>query len=532
MLRNKKIICVGMLVVILSSLCGCNMVNTTENKKKAEGTNAEAAFLSMEEEAVLEYEIPKSTPHILVNQLAYDTEGTKEVMFFGESLPRTFSLVNANTKESVYTNFLVDKGRNEEYDTNIAVGDFSDFTVEGDYYIIADYLGSSYVFSIKSAPYDDVFKETCRTYYYNRCGITLTENLAGSNAHNACHTGKSVLRDDITVSLDVTGGWHQDGTGSKDVVAAAATMGDMLLAYEIYPESFKDDTNIPESYNTIPDILDELKYETLWLLKMQDSDTGAVYSAVTVAEGENKSAVSYIESPTTESARAFAFALAKFSFLYQKFDKDYATTCLQAADRAWKYANLNEIKELEDSKAADGEELDAWKMAAAAELYRASGVKDYENYLNEFFANPANYKKMDSVLFAGCSTYLNTKQKINKDYCNSIIKVIMESAEEISRQSRISPFMVPADTEQQNNGELLEKMVILSFVDYIITNHEYDMIIENYLHYFLGRNYLSITYLDNVGTNNYIDIHPSLGPMKQFDQNGKLIFMLSKIVNI
>ena len=41
---------------------------------------------------------------------------------------------------------------------------------------------------------------------YSDCGMTLTENFAGDYAHNACHTSYSVLRDDMTVNLDVTGG--------------------------------------------------------------------------------------------------------------------------------------------------------------------------------------------------------------------------------------------------------------------------------------------------------------------------------------
>ena len=105
----------------------------------------------------------------------------------------------------------------------------------------------------------------------------------------------------------------------------------------------------------------------------------------------------------------------------------------------------------------------------------------------------------------------------------------MKKAEKISEESRKSPFLVPSDKNQDNNDELLDKMITLTLVDYIITNHEYDTVIENYLHYFLGRNSMSVTYLDNVGTYSYSQIHSSLGLMKQFSEASKLIFMLSKI---
>ena len=64
----------------------------------------------------------------------------------------------------------------------------------------------------------------------------------------------------------------------------------------------------------------------------------------------------------------------------------------------------------------------------------------------------------------------------------------------------------------------------------MISNHEYDCVIENHLHYFLGRNEKAISYIDNVGERNYRTIDESMGIMKQFDANSKLVFMLSEIV--
>ena len=54
--------------------------------------------------------------------------------------------------------------------------------------------------------------------------------------------------------------------------------------------------------------------------------------------------------------------------------------------------------------------------------------------------------------------------------------------------------------------------------------------LEHNLHYFLGRNEKSISYIDNVGEGNYRTIDESMGIMKQFEANSKLIFMLSEIV--
>ena len=70
----------------------------------------------------------------------------------------------------------------------------------------------------------------------------------------------------------------------------------------------------------------------------------------------------------------------------------------------------------------------------------------------------------------------------------------------------------------------------LTMVDYMISNHEYDNVIENHLHYLMGRNELAICYIDNEGENNYSQTDEALGITKQFSANSKLIFMLSEIV--
>lgn len=506
-----------LLVLTLMLLTGCQNINSTE---ASVNTESDGGFVSMQEDSVIDYDVPRSTPHILVDQHGYLTDSTKYIFFFGEEIPKTFSVIDEETGEEVLIGIPIDRGFSEEYGTQVAMGDISKLSEEGTYYVRAELLGESFRFKITDDLYGELFKEAQKTYYYNRCGITLTENYANTMAHNACHVGESILREDMTVSIDVTGGWHQDSSGSKDVVQAAETMASMLMSYEIFPEVFSDDVGIPESGNGIPDILDECRYETEWLLKMQNLNTGAVYSAVTVAEGQ-EATVSYVEPSSNNASLAFAYILAKFSFLYQSYDLEFATNCLKASDRAWRYSVLNE---------QTGEEVSNWKVAAASEIYRASGVEDCRDFVNDYWQNTGIVNPEDRIILLAGVTYINTKQPVETQYCEQITKAIMKRAEAISEISRSCPFLVPSNVEQSNNSELLNNMVVMTVVDYIISNHEYDTIIQNYLHYFLGRNALSITYLDNVGSFSYKEIHESLGLMKQFDQDSKLIFMLSKVL--
>lgn len=484
--------------------------------------NPENIFTSMEAEPDLSYEIPVSSPNILVNQLGYITESAKVAVFRGREMPETFQVIQKDTGEVVFTGHLEDKGYNEATQEYNSYGDFSEVCEPGAYYIEAAIIGRSYSFMIGDDLYDDVFKEACRQYYYNRCGMTLTRKYANDMAHNACHTGKALLREDISVSIDVSGGWHQDKKGSKEVEPAARNIAVMLLAYELYGSSFTDDTGIPESGNEIPDILDEVRYEVEWLLKMQDKATGAVYEGITVYDqGAGKGTTSYVEPADLEASRAFAMVLAKFSYLYQYYDTAYATECLKAADRAWKYAQLNEAAE---------DKMNEWKFAAAAELYRASGQQACYRYLSEYLSTEDYGENMDEVTFLGCVTYISTKQPVKLQLCEDITEILMNKAEDISEKARNSIYLTEESDRQDQNQQLLLNMMYLTMIDHMITNHEYDNIIENHLHYFMGRNENAICYIDYVGENNYRSIDENLGIMKQFDADSKLIFMLSEIV--
>lgn len=520
MFRKKLTIMVLVSILLTGCLTGCGA-----QVAEAEQEREEAPLQTMEEDPDLSYEVPVSAPHILVNQLGYITQSTKIAVFCGSQLPDRFEVIDADTGKTVYTGKPEKRESQDSCTDEIGYGDFSQVELPGKYYIEAPLLGDSYSFQIADNLYDDVLKEAVKQYYYNRCGITLTEEFAGSRAHNACHTGHALLREDMSVSMDVSGGWHQDENGSKDVVRAAENISVMLLAYELFGDAFSDDMELPESRNGIPDLLDEIRYETDWLLKMQDEETGAVYAKVTVpASTQGKPSAVYVEPPSMEAAEGFAMCLARFSYLYQDYDREYAMTCLKAAERAFKYALVNQTDDAQDS----------WRFAAAVELYRASGQQECRYYLEKYLEEELKNEQEqegDLPCFLGSVTYLMTRRTVNREYCSECIARLLQRAETLSAQMKKEPFYVQANEDQTNHSELLQKMLWMSTVNYIITNHEYETIIENHLHYFMGRNKLSISYIDDVGIRNYKDYNESLGIMNQFDADSRLIFMLGEIIS-
>jgi endoglucanase len=466
------------------------------------------------------YDVPVSLPNILTDQVGYAENSNKVAVIQGEVPPDTFSIIDADSGEMVYTGTIEQKGYDEESGTYISYGDFTDFKTPGRYYIQAAMIGQSYPFEIAENIYDDLFRITFKQYYYNRCGLTLSSELAGDAAHNACHAREAQMKDEATVKLDVTGGWHMDDMGSRDVVTGCQTVNSLLLAYELSPEMFDDDMGIPESGNDVPDILDEVKYEIDWLLKMQDTKSGAVYASVSSVDNKAAGYILYIDGVTMEATIQFAATLAKFSYLYQTIDRDFATQCLKASDRAYRYAQkyLTDISQEE-------------YFYAATELYRATGASSYHTVIKNYLAQNEVTDMENDFVFWGCVTYLSTKQKVDVNLCSEVISVLMQEAEQISYASKNSKLLINADVEQGNSADMLQSLSRLAVVDHIITNHEYATVLENHLHYLLGRNLESVTYLNDVGARNYKDIDPAAGIMNRIDQNAELMLAMSAILS-
>lgn len=271
----------------------------------------------------------------------------------------------------------------------------------------------------------------------------------------------------------------------------------LLLACEMHGASFHDEMGIKESGNGVSDLTDILCKQVSLLVNQKES----------VLACEDWELVSY-----------YAAALAKFSYTYKEYDSEFATVCLQLADMVWKHLEQN------------GQEAETdLHFMAAAELYRASGRLKYHTYIKEYGAGEEQQPAGSRAAVYGAVTYISTKQPVDVELCSKFMQEIMEKAETISAQSKESYYQVNVTNEQDNNEELLWDMVVLTVVDYVISNHEYATIIENHLHYFLGRNAMAVSYADGVGERSYAQKDGQQPIMDGGFKESALLFMLSEI---
>lgn len=305
------------------------------------------------------------------------------MIFRGECRDDEFEVVNALGDKVVFTG-KIDEVKYDPYSGgNVSCGDFSVVTEPGCYYIRTFSCGKSYSFTIAQNVYNNLITDMVRMMYLQRCETALDERYAGIIAHKSCHSDIAYLCG-TDVGRDVSGGWHDAGDYGRYTVAAALTAAEMMLAYEAFPKLFSDETNIPESGNGIPDILDEVRYGLDWLFKMQDSSCG-VYHKETCAgfpgfvmpEERDKVILCPLSKTATGS---FAAVMAMASDCFKGNDGEFARKCLSAAEKAWDFL-MSGKGELITQKSEDmingAYENSSYINEiywAAAQLYKATGA--------------------------------------------------------------------------------------------------------------------------------------------------------------
>ena len=209
--------------------------------------------------------------------------------------------------------------------------DFSTVTAPGRYTVVdVERNAASAAFTIDQQVYKEVLKAAVRMFYYQRSGMAKARPYADACwVDDPAYLGpdQDIQAHDITDPdnrakfKNVVGGWFDAGDTNKYVTFAAQPVHQLLTAYSENPEVFTDDFNIPESGNGVPDLLDEVKWETDWLKRMQFSDGSAalkvgeiVYAAAAPPSSDHNTRY-YIPSCTSGTiAAAGMFAHASYVF--------------------------------------------------------------------------------------------------------------------------------------------------------------------------------------------------------------------------
>lgn len=236
------------------------------------------------------------------------------------------------------------------------------------------------------------------------------------------------------------------------------------------PEALADD-EIEEACRTVSLLL--LSYELYGCVYTQDADTEEAFFAVLRTYIEWL--YGKLDNSDYEETAWISAVLAKFSYSYQKKDSNYATSCLQAADKAWKTVSQEEDTPPE------------LLFYAAGELYRATGQKKYSKVQEEAAERLPETVDNGAQTF-GTFTYASTKRKIDVELCGKLLMVLLNRAEEIAACAKDMPYGIGNSITTEEQMQVWWEGVLIASCNYVITNNEYGTLTENYARYFEGIN--------------------------------------------
>jgi endoglucanase len=413
--------------------------------------------------------------------------------------------------------------------------DFSSVTTPGDYFVLDEMRNvRSPVFRIADDVYRDVLTQAARVFYYQRDGIAKDAKYAGANwADGAEHPQDATcgLYSDGSVPKDLHGGWFDAGDQSKYAGPTASNVIELLRAYTEKPAAFGDAAGIPESGNGVPDILDEVKWATDWLGRMQNGD-GSVLSIVAHTGGSPPSADTApckygpaSTSATLSSAAALAYASIVFKSVSATSTAypGYAGTLATWAASAWTWAAANPAVtffNLTNGLGAREQEVDAAgrlskQVQAAAFLFELTGTATYQSVVDSSYAqlqtplDPSDMEPAETLLEYSRTPMatLGVVQNITSAFRSAVEGAAVDAGTSGgffgAQQTSADPYLANlpsypwgSNAAKAGQGTLFYDLVAVD-APASATASRYA---ERYVHYVHGVNPLALVYLSNMGS--------------------------------
>jgi endoglucanase len=480
------------------------------------------------------YGAEQGSLQIKVDQVGYLPAGPKVAMVTAAA--KSFAVKRASDNKTVFKGELGAPMPDPDTGDSVRLADFSKLRQPGTYYLEVPGVGRSWTFAIGRDAFSRTYYLAMRAFYGQRCGtaVDLGPEFPGYQ-HAACHlkgefhasSGKQGARDNV-------GGWHDAGDYGRYVVNSGITMGTLLWAYEIYGAKLRTiKLNIPESGNGTPDILNEARWNLEWMLKMQDDDGGTWHKQTSeqfcgflMPEDDHlpsmvigTGAEPYKSTCATADLAAVAAIAAR---VYQPFDAKLAAQSLEAARKAWtwteKYPNVTFKNPPGVHTGEYGDKhCDDERLWAAAELWRTTGEVAYNDYFVKHYPDfrpsldAPSPEGWGNVAMLGLWTYVMSGRKSSDpDVVADIRKRTAQAAQAIVERTRKNPYHVSLQARDYvwgSNGVAANYGLELLVANALAPDPNFVETAQDNLHYLLGRNTFSLSWVTQLGANPYHHPH-------------------------
>jgi endoglucanase len=410
----------------------------------------------------------------------------------------------------------------------VRVADFSALTQEGTYYVQNELGERSHCFRIGQDVYLALQKDLTKALYYQRCGCALQEAHAGVYTHPECHMQTAVLWTDRNAEKEVRGGWHDAGDYGRYISPAAVAVGHLLYAYLLFPESFGDSLNIPESGNGMPDALNECRYELEWMLKMQDEEGGAYHKLTSERHAdfimpEEDHAQFYLFPVSSMATADYAASMALASRVYRAYDSGFADRLYEAAVKAYgwldchpEYVGFRNPDSCNTGEYDDVCDLDE-RLWAAAEMLVTTGEQKYQEQVDRLLREEltkTDFGWTDVSGFAALAILTDESHKASAESEAVLKEAVLAEADRlaaVAAQSGYGVAMEPEDYIWGSNMVVLNRGILLVLAALLAGQEDRRRVYEQtalaQMDYLLGMNAVDYSYVTGYGEHAYRHPH-------------------------
>jgi endoglucanase len=499
---------------------------------------------------------------IKVDQVGYPINGPKIALVTLPSLPSgstgppyaTFQVRRSSDNSVAFHGKLAPAAPDSNAEELVQAADFSALRKEGKYYIEIPGAGRSWNFAVGKNVFDHTYYLAMRGFYGQRCGtaVDMGPEFPGYS-HPACHQhGEFHISSGAKGPRDNIGGWHDAGDYGRYMVNSGISTGTLLWAWEIYGSKLKKiPLNIPETGNGTPDILNEARWNLEWMLKMQDDDGGVWHKQTSenfpafIAPEDDKlpsevigAGVAPFKSTCATADLAAVGAIA--ARVFKPYDAKFAAQALDAARRAWAWTETYPNVTFKNPPGVGtGEYGDAnckdERLWAAAELGRTTGeaafndffLKNYAEFLPTLDSPPAeNWNQLAPMALW---TYaLSSRNGSDAAAASAIRQRTLAAAHAVVDRTHANPYRISMQSKDYvwgSNGVAAGYGMYLLIANVLAPDPVFVDAARDNLHYLLGRNTFSLSWVTHVGENPFQ--HPHHRPSGSGKQPGPWPGLLS-----
>jgi endoglucanase len=478
---------------------------------------------------------------VRLNQIGFYPDAQKIAVVLSESATEFFIISSADSRK-LFSGKLSDIKQSTYSPRKTRIADFSKFSNIGNYFLVVPQVGSSYEFSIKKKIHEPIAKASLKAFYFQRFSLPLTKQFAGQWARGSSGAHKDILVHPSAASdkrpagsvIASPKGWIDAGDYNKYVVNSGITTSTLLSAYEDFSSYYDSlNVNIPESKNSLPDILDEALWNLRWMLTMQDPNDGGVYHKCTNAKfdgmvmPDKATTPRYVVQKGTAAALNLAAVAAQATRIFRKYNKELpglSDSCLSSATKAWRWAKQNPSVEYDQNKMNQSFDPDVSTggygdskfedefLWAAAELAVSTKDPVYFKAINLTSISTEQIPSWNQVALLGYYALTRANEKSQTELVDEVKKRIVNKAnslvEKVDQQtyhavmgSSVKDFVWGSNAVAANQG------ILLLHAFQITKDKKYLNNALSNLDYILGRNATGYSFVTGYGDKTPMHIH-------------------------